>query len=322
MERIDPGIIFLSRLMNEVHMWRCKLGCLGLLIGLINCTQVNAQELDPEQKQKIDAVLPSKAPATPKKPRLLLVTNLGIRDGRPIRGHSDTAIPAQNYAVGQMGKLTGAYTAIFDNDIERFRPDYIQRYDAICFLNTVGVLFEDQELKDSLLAYIKQGKGFIGVHDAIATFVQYPVYDQWPAFGQMLGGTENGGHPWNGEPMTLKVEKPESPLTAMFSEGSFQIADQAFQLQEPVFRDRLQVLLSIDVEKTGLTGRRILPVRSEDLDFPMSWIRPYGKGRVFYSGLGHNVHVFWQPAVLEHLLAGIQFALGDLEVDMTPHPKP
>ena len=64
----------------------------------------------------------------------------------------------------------------------------------------------------------------------------------------MLGGTENGGHPWNGEVMTVRVEDPTSPINAAFGGKEFQIADQAFQLQEPVLRDRLHVLLRIDAE--------------------------------------------------------------------------
>jgi type 1 glutamine amidotransferase len=281
------------------------------------------QEVTAEQKQKIDAALPQKAPAIPKKPHRMLVTNLSKRDGKPWNGSSHAIIPVHNYAIEQLGKITGAYEAVFNNDIEMFRPENIKQFDAICFLNTVGVLFEDPELKKSLLDYIAGGKGFIGIHDAIATFVQYPVYDQWPAFGQMLGGTENGGHPWDGELMTVRVEDTKSPLTKMFSGESFQITDQAFQLQEPVIRDDLHILLSIDVEKTGLSPRhRILPVRQKDLDFPMSWIRSYGKGRVFYYGLGHNAHVFWNSVLLEHLLSGIQFALGDLEADTTPTPQP
>jgi hypothetical protein len=135
----------------------------------------------------------------------------------------------------------------------------------------------------------------------------------------MLGGTENGGHPWNGERMTLKVEDRRSPLTAMFPEGEFRITDQAFQLQEPEFRSRLRVLLSIDVAKTPLpAGRRILPVRSKDMDFPVSWVHPYKKGRVFYLGLGHSSDVFWNAKVLEHLLAGMQYATGDLKVNDKP----
>ena len=247
----------------------------------------------------------------------MLVTNLSMRDGKPVRGSSAATIPAGNYAIQQMGKVTGAYEAVFSDDIEMFRPANIKQFDAICFNNTLGVLFDDPELRASLLGFVDSGKGVVGIHDAIATFVQYPKYDQWPEFGRMIGGTENGGHPWNGEVMTMKVEDPGNPINAAFGGKDFQIADQAFQLQEPVLRDRLHVLLRIDAEKTG-PARRILPARKEDMDFPMSWIRRQGKGRVFYSGLGHGPDVFSNPQMLQHLLAGIQYALGDLPADDAP----
>jgi len=280
------------------------------------------QALAPEQKQKVDDAIPARAVAKPGRPRRLLVSNLVMRDGHPWHGSSYDTNPAADYAIGEMGKRTGAYEAVFSNDIEMFRPDRIQQFDAICFLNTGGVLFEDPELQKSLLAFIAAGKGFVGIHDAIATFVQYPKYDQWPPFGQMLGATENGGHPWDGEIMTVKVEDPASPLTAMFHGEEFQIADQAFQFQEPALRDHLHVLLSIDVEKTGFSPKHhILPVRMADKDFPVTWIRAYEKGRVFYSALGHGAPVFWNARLLEHFLAGIQYALGDLEADSTPSAK-
>lgn len=302
---------------------RLALVFLTFVLSCFSFTPVYGQKITQEQKQKVDDALPHKAPAVPKKPRRILVTNLAMRDGKPWKGSSHAIIPVHNYAIEQMGKITGAYEAVFNNDVEMFRPENIKQFDAVCFLNSVGVLFENPDLKKSLLDYIRGGKGFIGIHDALATFVQYPVYDQWPAFGEMLGGTENGGHPWDGELMTIRVEDTKSPLTEMFSGESFQIADQAFQLQEPVIRDDLHILLSIDVEKTGLSPKhRILPVRQKDLDFPMSWIRSYGKGRVFFGGLGHNAHVFWNSVLLEHMLAGIQFATGDLEADTTPTPQP
>ncbi len=90
-----------------------------------------------------------------------------------------------------------------------------------------------------------------------------------------------------------------------------------FTTQEPELRDHLHVLLSIDAEKTA-KPRRVLPVRAKDMDFPMSWIRRYGKGRVFFSGFGHNANVFWNAPLLEHFLAGIQYALGDLKADDRP----
>jgi type 1 glutamine amidotransferase len=294
-----------------------------LLLGAGFCrARLYGQELSAEQKTQVDEAVTKKAQVKPRKPRRLLVSNLSMRDGRPTKGSSSAAIPTANYAFDQMGKRTGAYEAIFNDDIEMFRPAKIEEFDALCFLNTVGVLFDDAELRHSLLDFISSGKGFVGIHDAIATFVQYPKYDQWPPFGQMLGATENGGHPWNGETMTIRIEDPKNPVNAAFHGKEFEIADQAFQFQEPVLRDHLHVLLSIDVEKTGLSPRgHFLPVRAQDRDFPVSWIRSYGKGRVFYSSLGHGGRVFTNSLVLEHFLAGIQYALGDLKADSTPSAK-
>jgi uncharacterized protein len=286
------------------------------MVMALCCAPLQGQELQVEQKARVDEAVPRKAPAKPRQPRRILVTNLSIRDGKPVRGSSYATIAVGNYAIEQMGKLTGAYEAVFNDDIEMFRPANLKQFDAICFNNTVGVLFDDAELRKSLLDFIESGKGFVGIHDAIATFVQYPKYDQWREFGRMLGGTESGGHPWNGEVMTMRVEDPGNPINAGFGGKDFQIADQAFQLQEPVLRDYMHVLLSIDADKTGLPpNRRILPVRKEDMDFPMSWIRRHGKGRVFYTGLGHSAQVFWNAPLLQHLLAGIQYALGDLQAD-------
>ena len=55
-----------------------------------------------------------------------------------------------------------------------------------------------------------------------------------------------------------------------------------------------------------------------DNDFAVSWVRSWGKGRVFYCSLGHRNEIFWNPAILQHYLDGIQFALGDLPADTTP----
>ena len=62
-------------------------------------------------------------------------------------------------------------------------------------------------------------------------------------------------------------------------------------------------------------------MRDQDKDFPLTWIRAEGKGRVFCSGMGHVPSVFWSGPLLEHFLAGIQYALGDLKADATPSAK-
>lgn len=274
--------------------------------------------ISPGEREKITNAVTKKAPASPQKPRKLLVVTLNVRDRKERLGH--VSINYGNYAIEQMGKITGAYETVFSNDISVFKRENLSQFDAICFNNTVGVLFEDEGLKESLLDFVRSGKGFIGIHAAGATFVQWPVYDQWPEFGEMLGGYENGGHPWKpDETITLKLDDPTHPINAVFKGKGFQINDEVFQFQKPYSRDKLHVLLSIDTDKTDMSmERRILPERRADKDLAISWVRSYGKGRVFYSSLGHNKEIFWNGPVLEHFLAGIQFALGDLEADTTP----
>jgi type 1 glutamine amidotransferase len=95
------------------------------------------------------------------------------------------------------------------------------------------------------------------------------------------------------------------------------VIDEVNQVQEPSPRERLHVLLSVDMDKSP-PPHRPLPVRAQDKDFPISWIRNEEKGRVFYFGLAHNPTAFWDAPLLEHILAGIQYALGDLKADATP----
>jgi uncharacterized protein len=272
-------------------------------------------ELSSEQRLKVEAAVPGKALTVAKAGRRLLVMTLNIRDGEERRGHS--SIPAGNLALRLMGERTGAFQAVFSNDVSMLRPENLQKFDAICFNNTVGVLTEDPLLRQSLLDFVAKGKGFVGLHAAGATFVQWPQYDQFPEFGEMLGGYENGGHPWKpDETIILRVEDRKHPLTASFKEEFFKISDEVFQFQTPYSRENLRVLLSIDTRQTDMDpARRFLPERWADRDFAISWIRQYGQGRVFYSSLGHNAHIFWNAPVLEHFLAGIQFALGDLTAD-------
>jgi type 1 glutamine amidotransferase len=275
-----------------------------------------------EDAERIEKALPVKAAAETRSKRKLLVFTLHLRDGKPDKGHA--SIPFADYAFLQMGKKTGAYETFFSSDTLVFAPDVLNRFDAVCFNNTAGVLFTDPAKRKALLDYVSRGRGFIGIHAAGATMVQWPVYDQWPEYGEMLGGYENGGHPWKEkEWITLKVDDPESPVNAAFEGKGFRVSDEVFQFQAPWSRKNLHELLSIDTSKTDMSeSRRILPERRKDGDIAISWIRGYGKGRVFYTSLGHNPHVNWDAKILAHYLAGFQYALGDLKADDTPSLKP
>ncbi len=289
---------------------------LAAMFGDCVFAQVTAGE-----REKIQKAIPRKASAKPQKPRKLLVVNLNVRDGKVVKGHA--SIPCSNYAIELMGEKTGAYETVVSNDIEMFKPENIKQFDAVCFNNTVGVLFEDPQLKKSLLDFVYGGGGFIGIHAVAATFAQWPDYHFWPEFGEMLGGYEDGGHPWQAhETIAIKIDDPEHPVNAAFGRKGFEITDQAFQFRHGYSRDKLRVLVSIDTAKMDMSpSRRFLPERQKDKDFPFSWVKNYGRGRVFFTAFGHNAETFWNPLFLKHLLDGTQFALGDLPAPTTPSAK-
>jgi type 1 glutamine amidotransferase/sugar phosphate isomerase/epimerase len=273
-------------------------------------------------KKQVENALPVKLPVLPAKKRKLLVFNLHVsKDREPLAGHY--SIPYANYAILEMGEKMSGYETYFSNDTLVFQPEILNQFDAICFNNTGGVLFDDPDLRKNLLDYVYGGGGFIGIHATAATFVQYPVYDQFPAFGIMLGGYENGGHPWKeNEWITIQVEENDHPLNQSIGYKKFEISDEVFQFSEPYSRDHLRVLMTIDISRTDTSlSRRILPERRADGDLAMSWIREYGRGRVYYSSFGDNPHINWDTRILNHYLSGIQYALGDLKAPATPSQK-
>ena len=81
------------------------------------------------------------------------------------------------------------------------------------------------------------------------------------------------------------------------------------------------MLISVDPVKTKITPEQKKLIHREDMDFAMTWVKSYGKGRVFYCALGHQHELFWNPIVLQHYLDGMQFVLGDLKADTTPSAK-
>ncbi len=273
------------------------------------------------EKQKIVEALPRTAHVSPEKPGKLLVFNLHIRDKKVVEGHS--SIPYGNYAIYQMGKRTGAWETFFSRDTLMFGREALEPFDAVCFNNTGGVLCEDPVLRRNLLEYVHSGKGFAGVHAAAATFVQFPVYDQFPQYGVMLGGYENYGHPWApDEQVILQVNETDHPVNSAFESKNFAIRDEIYQYCDPYSRDILRVLVSVDPEKTDMGPERyIYAPRRIDKNIAVSWVKAYGKGRVFFSALGHNPHIFWNSLVMEHFYDGIQFSLGDLAGSVVPGNK-
>jgi type 1 glutamine amidotransferase len=260
-------------------------------------------------RRKMDAAMPSRPKATPRKPRKLLVIDLQV--GYP--GHP--SIPYANYVLDRFGKKTGAWKATFSNDLTNFRYDQLRRFDAIFLNNTVGMLFPDPEARAAIVRYLKDGGGLIGYHASTHASID------WPEFTEIIGAS-SGGHREATEKVTVKLDDAASPINAAFAGREFESIDEHFRWTN-FSRQRVHVLLSIDVPKSDMNqGRGCNICTRADNDYAISWIRSYGKGRVFYTSLGHAPGAFMDQRILGQMLAGIQFALGDLDADTTPGNQP
>lgn len=272
-------------------------------------TNVSSAAISKEQMRRIEKAVPKRAAAKPRKPRKMLVFTRA-------KGLVHTSIPYATKAMELMGEKTGAFKIVVSNDMSIFNPKSLKPFDAICFNNSNRMDFRDPAMRKSLMDFVRSGKGVVGIHAATTNFSsKRPVGGvDWPEAAEMIGGIF-AGHNWrSGQGQwAVKIDDPAHPLNAAFGGKGFKIADEIYMYKN-FQKDSVRVLLSLDFSDPKTAG-----VKKEQTYVPVSWVRDWGKGRVFYCSLGHDNHVFWNPAVLRHYLDGIQFALGDLPADTTPN---
>jgi type 1 glutamine amidotransferase len=265
--------------------------------------------LEPDERQQIEAAAPKQAIVKPKKPRKMLVTDIQMYSG-----HS--SIPHGNLLLELMAKQTGAFEPVFSNDLNLLKYPKIKEFDAVYLNNVCGMVYNDPEVRDGLLRFVREGGG-IGGHHAV-TFAN----NNWPEFADMMGGWAGAHHV---EKQMIKVDDPNSPLTKAFGRGSFEHTDEFYQfpMSSPYSREKQRVLLSIDVEKSdrATDSRFCAPCTRPDQDYGLAWIRTYGQGRAYFTPLGHTNIFYTDPRWTQHLLAAIQYILGDLDADATPSGK-
>ncbi|MFP6614643.1 MAG: ThuA domain-containing protein [Pirellulales bacterium] len=289
---------------------------LTLLFVFALAVSTSTAQVKPEIIQQITKALPEQAPAKPKKDRKVLLfskTN-GFRHG---------SIPVGVKALTMLGEKTGAYTAVHSEDESVFEADSLAKFDAVIMVNTTGeilrprklpgdaegkkaALEREERLKQNLVQFVRGGKGLAGTHSATDT------YKRWKEYNDMMGGAF-AGHPWHMKvPITNLA--PKHPLNKVFEGSSFEVTDEIYQFRDGTAeKNGRKYLLSLDPNWDGIKrGRR------KDGFFPISWVGIYGGGRTFYCSLGHRNEIYFNPVVLQHYLAGFQYALGDLDADAKP----
>jgi len=194
-------------------------------------------------------------------------------------------------------------------------------FDVLLAISPVGTWdLTDQQKKD-LLAFVRDdGKGFVGAHGAL------DANHDWPDYLDMIGG-EAAGHPWNTFAATLIVEDPAFPAMQAFRSPRFTLVDEIYMARGPWSREKVNVLMRLDETRLPSPARGTGPVPPptaalrEDRDFAVAWTKSYGKGRVFYSSLGHVKEAWTNPEVQQMYLEAVKWAAGLTDGSTAPHPR-
>jgi uncharacterized protein len=205
---------------------------------------------------------------------------------------------------------------------EVFTPENIKTFDAFLFYTT-GDLTDpkaadgskpmSKEGKEAFLDAIKNGKGFVGFHCASDTFHSKGEHDETQPVDQrdpyinMLGGEfiVHGSQ----QPTTMTVVDSTFPGATSLG-PSFVRNEEWYSLKN--FADDLHVILVNETKDMHDDCYQRPP-------YPATWIRNYGKGRVFYTSMGHREDMWTSPQFESLVTGGITWAVGDAKADTTPN---
>ena len=209
------------------------------------------------------------------------------------------SIDAGKKALAKMATDKG-FNVTFTEDAEAFNETDLKKYNAVLFLNTTGDVLNDKQ-QAVFERFIQAGGGYVGIHAATDT-----EYD-WPWYGKLAGAyfLDHPMTPSNVQKGKYSVVQKNHWATQGMPD-EFERTDEFYSFKD--ISPKINVLLTID-EKTYQGGK--------NPDYhPMSWYQEFDGGRSFYTAMGHTDETFVEPLFLNHLYAGINYAMGG------PNPKP
>jgi type 1 glutamine amidotransferase len=240
-------------------------------------------------------------------------------------GYQHDSISHAVATIERLGRESGAYDTIIRTDSqlitkhpitfpagtgiatgEQFNVRNLDYFDAIFFFGVREIDLTAAQRSD-LLSFVRDdGKGFVAAHSAATAFFS------WPEFGDMLGGRFDE-HPWGIADGTVVVDDPAFPAMRGFPPRAV-FHDELYQLKD-FSRSKLRVLAHLDASLLDLN--RPL-VHRKDGDFPAAWAKTYGKGRVFYSILGHEADDWDNPPLRTMYYEAMRWALRLVDGDASP----
>ena len=243
-------------------------------------------------------------------------------------GYQHDSISHAIATIERLGYQSGAYDTYIRTDSQLITKhpitfvagtgiatgaDFLARnlnyFDAIFFFGVREIDLTPEQRAD-LLSFVRDdGKGFVAAHSAATSFFS------WPEFGEMLGGRFDE-HPWGRDGITnatVVVDDAQFPAMKGFP-ARVVLLDEHYQLKD-FSRDKVRVLAHLDPASVDLKAPL---VHRTDGDFPVAWAKTYGKGRVFYSTLGHAAESWDDPVIQRMYVEAIRWALGLVGGDATP----
>ena len=297
--------------MKSAVLTACAVLMVPVIAGVAQAQQAPnpIPAVPPEGVSQLEALIGGALHAKPAKARKVLVFS-------KCEGfvHGD-GIAFGNKAL-EIAAKTGAFQADFATDYAALTDKAaLFKYDAVVLNNTTRLKAqENPALVPNLIEFVKSGRGLCVIHAGADNF-----YDS-PDAAEMVGG-QFDGHPWGGGgTWAFKLDDPKSPLNQAFEGKNFKSGEEVYQQKSPPYdRSKLHVLVSLDLSDAATADAK--DQKRADKDFAVSWIRPYGEGRVFYTSFAHDKRAFLDKARLWHILDGLQYALGDLKADDKPVAK-
>ena len=279
------------------------------------------------------AALPDKPIVAPQGVRRVLVL-------AKASGFVHSSIPLSAKMVEYLGDKTGAWMTTITYDAAAITAENLKKYDAIFLASTTGEFLDDPKDKSAtemrrkaFMDFIKSGKGVAGIHAssdsyhmnerATAPDAPAKMTGTWPEWNEAIGGFFK--YHWNFPTLIpVKIDDPNSPLTAMLPARGYEVVDETYTFAQDSFsRKRVHVLTSINYNRMSAEDKAKEPAGTKrtDGDYALSYIQKVGSGRVFYQAHGHDEKIYYSKPFLTHMLAGIQYAIGDLKADDSPSVK-
>ena len=235
------------------------------------------------------------------------------------KGFEHNSISPAMAAIYNMGKESGLWDTMLRTDTELLTKKELKNnaknlnyFDVVIFASTTGELDMDASQKQDLISFVKEdGKGFVGIHAALDTNYN------WPEYGEMIGGWFDQ-HPWFTFNAPIINEAPDFPAVRHFPKA-FVKYDEIYQ-PKSWSRSNVNVLLSLDASKLNYANNP--RIHRTDHDFAVAWSKLYGKGRVFYSTLGHTEEAWDDPDIRKMYFEAIKWTLGMTEGSTISHPAP